>query len=412
VLPSLADLVSAVTATEALASIYQIANALGLTTTAWQPLGMARTILSTMSQVVAATSSYISLVAQGGYATTAALMVDSNGNPITAWMDLVSSDNYGNTRNPAIQAAGDVAFANVSAVPYSIPVGGFKMKNPMSGATYSNTAVATIAPSGSPPTPQYSLVSMAADLAYPGSSGTFATGTPVLITGQPGVTAQALGTHGSATSLVGSDAETNAALLVRDLAKLGSIAPNGAESALIYVATTAPANLGPGAQAIIAITGPLSTPVTRAFDTVALHTGIVSLYVANDNGPCSSGDVAIVQALEQGLAVPTDMTLTVMPAIAAPIVVTATIYVSGAAGSISADASAAVAEVFAGVPIGGIVGSGSGEVPLSTIYTAISSASPFIVEIDLAAPAGNVSLSLGEVPVLDPSSTFTVVVVS
>ena len=411
-LPQLADLVTAVTSTQALASIYQVANALGLTTTAWQPLGMARTILATMSQVAAAASSYVALVAQGGYATTAALMVDSNGNPITAWMDLVSANNYGNTRNPASQASGLVAFANVTGTPWYPAVGAFKVKNPATGATYSNVRIASIEGSSSPPTPQYSLVEMTADLAFPGSSGTFASGTPILMTPLPGVTSATLGTNGSAASLIGTDAETNAALLVRDLAKLGAIAPNGASSALIYVATTAPANLGPIAALIIASDGLPSAPVTRAFDSSDPYSGITTLYVANAAGPCSSGDAVIVADLEQALAVPTDMTLITIPAEGTAVVVTAVIYVTGAAGSVAAAAAAAVATMLGEVPIGGVTGATAGIVPRSAFFAAINDVSPFISEIVLTLPSADVTLTLGHVPTLDGSSTFTVVVVS
>lgn len=409
-LVTLAALISTITSTDALASMYQIASALGLTTTAWQPLGMANTILTTMSQVVASASAYVSAIAQGGYATTAALMIDANGNPITGWMDLVSYNGYGNTRNPAVPAEGLICFSNVTSTPYPYTPGALIIKNPSTGALYANTEQVSINGTFSS-TAQQTLIEMAATPAWTGSLGTFVSGTPILVNPPAGVTVLALGAGGSAATLVGTDAETNAQLLTRDLAKLGAIAPNGAPGALEYVATTAPQNLGPIAAVITDIYGFPSAPVTRAYEQLAPFTGITTLYVANAAGGCSTGDAAIVQQLEQALAVPTDMTLVVVGATNQAILVEATIWVLGAAGSIAAEAAAAVVDMFSFIPIGGVTTYSSNLVPLSAFYSAINAVSPLIVEIEFGFPAGDVVIPNGSVPTLDGSSTFTVIVV-
>ena len=99
------------------------------------------------------------------------------------------------------------------------------------------------------------------------------------------------------------------------------------------------------------------------------------------------------------------------PAGAQNIVVTATIYVTGTAAGLASAASAACQEYLASIPIGGTNGATNGEVPLSGFYSALQSISPNITEIDIAAPSSNIGISVGFVPVLDPSSSFAIVVV-
>lgn len=402
-LPTLAQLVQVVTASNAYNSILTIAQQLGLSTTSWAPLGMARTILSTMSQIVASASGSVNLVAQGGYATTAAAMVDSNGQPITTWMDVVSSEQYNVLRNPAVAAEGVVAFANAQSVPYGpFAVGTLHLKNATTGDTFSNTLnTEQIFGNAGSTIPFNSLVHFEADVA---GLGTSVNGTVlVLTTPLAGVSVLPLGSAGSSTGLIGTPAESNAALLTRDLNKLGSLAPNGAGGALEYVATT---------QSIIAMYGTVSAPVTRAAEQLNGFTGITTLWIANADGPALSGDVAIVQAAEQALAVPTGMTLVVAAASEHTIVVTVTIYVLGSAGSVAADAAALVSLYFSLLPIGGTNGSTLGEVPRTGITASIQAANQLgITEIDYASPLTNIALAVNEVPVLDPASSFTVVVV-
>jgi hypothetical protein len=106
------------------------------------------------------------------------------------------------------------------------------------------------------------------------------------------------------------------------------------------------------------------------------------------------------------------MTLLVVPASSVYIVVTATIYIMGSSGGIAAAAQANVEEYLSLVPIGGLNGSSAGEVPQTGILSAIQITYEFLItEIDLVSPSGNTNVGVGGVPILDPSSTFTVVVV-
>jgi hypothetical protein len=389
-LPSLATLIAVVTPANALSNILSIAQGLGLSTTAWQPLGMARTIFTTMSQVVAAATGNVNLIAQGGYATTAAQMVDTNGLPITTWMDLVSLENYGNRRNPAVAAEGSVTFSNITNVYHGpFPAGTFHLTNPITGATYTNTFGFAIDGTSSPPTPVSITANFAADT--PGAGGTAFEGLVlVMATPIPGVSVQPL-----AADMVGTDAETNNALLLRDIAKLGALSDNGAQGALIYVATT---------PNIIAGYGVVSAPITRAFGQLNTGTGTVTLYVANSDGAATGPDCAIVQAAEQAIAVPTGMTVVVAPSGEQSINVNATIFVTGPTAGISTIAEEAILAYFATVPINGVNGEDEGILPYSGVLAALQTSSQFITSIDMTEPAGDTDMTIGSVPILGGAS--------
>ncbi len=404
-IPSLGSLIKGVSPANALTNILTIAADLGLSTTSWGPLGAILTILETIATVVSEGSVEVSLIAQGGYASTAAAMVDSNGNPIATWMDLVGLDNYDAIRNPAVPASGLVAFSNITNVPRGpFAAGAVHLRHPVTGATYSNTVAGEqIYGTGTPPTPFYSVMHFAADAAWSGASGTMTGGiVPALTTPYPGVSAVALGLHGSSPALVGTDAEVNAAFLARCRAKLQAIAPNGANGALVYVATT------PG---LVALWGVVSAPITRARRYLDVASGVVYLYLANADGPALTGDAAVVQLAETALAQPTGMNLVCVSAINASIVVAALIYTTNFAPGQDSLAASATAAYFASLSIGGTNLAVEGVVPISGILNAIQEAlPPGVTGINLAAPTTNAVLpSPDAVPTLDPSSTFTIV---
>ena len=404
-LPTLAALVQAVTPATALSSILGIANGLGLSTTSWGPFGMVITILETMSEVVAQGSVDVAYIAQGRYLSTACAMTDSNGDPVTEWARLAASEDYGVTFVDAVQAEGMVALCNVLALsrgPYAD--GALHLKHPTTGATYTSSGVVTIAAASSPTSATYTLVDFVADAAYSGTSGTAVPGTVLgMTTPIPGVSCAALGSNRS-SALVGTDAESNAHLFARCMAKLGSIAPNGAAGALKYVATT---------PSFAALYGTLSAPITRAETALNTDNGTVTVTIANASGGPISGDVAIIQQACQAWAAPTGMTVVVQAAGNQTILVDANIYVTGPAGTLSTDASAAVTEYFANIPIGGTNLYFNGVVPTSGILSAIQSVGTAgqITGINLPSPSANVFMGSTSVPVLSVYSAFVVITV-
>ena len=201
---SLLDLVTPVTQPQALASELQIATTIGLPVTAWQTVGIALSILETNGQIVSNFSGTIAFIAQGGYASYAALMVDPTGVPVTTWMDLISLDNYNNTRIPAVYAAVDSTGFSVTnasgTTPPTFQIGQLIVSNPTTGAQYANTATVTLTASATTPVAIAALVAGAASTS--GANSVTNIVKPIL-----GCTCN------NSKALVGQDAETNAALL-------------------------------------------------------------------------------------------------------------------------------------------------------------------------------------------------------
>ena len=100
---TVSDLLSVSTQADALQLELTICAALGLPTTAWQPLSPEMAILGTNSQIISSYSVTVSQIAQGGFASSAAIipgtgtLVDGNGYT-TTWMDLISVNNYNVSR--------------------------------------------------------------------------------------------------------------------------------------------------------------------------------------------------------------------------------------------------------------------------------------------------------------------------
>jgi len=283
---TLSDLVTPSSAADILSLELTTAQNLGLPITSWQPLDPSRTIFQINGQVASFYSSTVALIAQGGYLSYAATMVDAYGNPITGWMDLVGQNQYNVTRVPPTSAAGPVSVTNATGTSYAYsPSSPLQFQNASTGATYTSTGTGTVSPSTS------STVQVQADQNWIGQPGTSGSGVVlVLLTPLAGVTVNAL-----TASLVGSNAELNANYLTRCQSKLASLSPNGGKGAYVYVAESIPVfgSVLPTGATFLAPTSTqpygVTTAVTRT--TVALNTGsgIVTAYVANANGAVPGG---------------------------------------------------------------------------------------------------------------------------
>lgn len=392
--PSLAELVTPLTATDALEQLLLIEQVLGVPVTAWQALGIGRTIYETMAQEFADNSSIINFIAQGGYASYASQMVDPNGAPVTSWMDLIASEVYGISRIGAQYASLDdtqFILTNPDAQSYGpFGPGELHFGNAVTGATYHNTATVTIAPSTT------TGVAIIADQI--GSAGTSAPSQITqMITPQGGVTCS------NNSTATGFDAETNAALYLRCIAKLGSLSPNGAALAYYFVATSILDPTQPFYNPL------LSKPITRA--KTITGAGTVDLYIANDDGAPSTGDTAIVDAAIQAWCVPLGVTAITHKATNLSIAVTYTAYVPAASGTtitlVENAVAAALTSLFRQYPIGGMVETSSNEVPVESIrgniFAAIAKLVPAYIariSVTVSVPAADTSVATTEVPVL------------
>jgi hypothetical protein len=149
-----------------LADLIQIAQQVGLDTTAWQPGGPERTILAIAAVALAQEDSLVSQFNQGGFLDFAAagtvtfynidgtttvkpitpdpsiLSQNPDGSP--GWLDLLASSRYGVTRIDATYATGPLAIVKQSAGTVSFNPGTYHVANTSTGKTYSNASALSI----------------------------------------------------------------------------------------------------------------------------------------------------------------------------------------------------------------------------------------------------------------------------
>jgi hypothetical protein len=398
---SVADLLTVTTQADALALELTICTAFGLPTTAWQALSPEMAILGTNSQIVATYSATVNQIAQGGFASSAATipgvgaLVDGNGFT-TTWMDLCSVNFYNVNRVPATFANGLVPVNNTGAISYPFGVGQLHFQNAITGATYSNTTTGTILAGA-----VNFNINVQADAPFPGNSGTTPAGqTLVLLTPLSGVTPQPL-----VVSLIGNNVETNAALLTRCFAKLGSLSPNGAAQAYVYVATTIPtaATQSTATFPFNVLPYTVSAPITRVATALNPVTGSVGVYVANASGAPPGGDVTTVFNAIQNLSTPLSVTVTVSPVGTVPLNLLFNVFVLASSGlSVAAilnNIDTAIAAFCSTVPIGGETGSIPNIVPYDQLIDVIFNANKGTVDLQLLNPSGNLAIAPTAVPV-------------
>lgn len=396
---SLADLVTPSTQPEALAASLAICTALGLPTTAWQPIQAIPTVMATNAQIAADASTIRARIAQGGYPSYAAQMVDGNGVEVTSWMDLIAKEFYNVTRNSATPATGPVPLSNTGGTSYPFtPANPLRFQNPVSGATYATTGTGSVLASS------VTSVSVSADAAYVGTRGITGAGAVLtMLTPLAHVTALPL-----VTSLVGNGQESNAALLARGQGKIANISPNGPTQAYDYVAQSIPVGT-PSAVAPYAV----SSQITRSTAYSNPGSGTVQFTVANAAGPPTSADLAVVSAAIQNQVVPMSVLATVQAATAFSLTLGFIVAVKASAGltatQIITNIEAVLANFVASVPIGGFNAHAVGYnnyIPYNDIVALILFSNGGTVDVALAPFAGcgggYGQLAVTDVPVLAP----------
>lgn len=257
-----------------------LANAvtLGLSTTAWQAGGIARTILAIVATVEAARDTLISSMAQGGFLASASSVTPDPATPSTwsgatwtpGYLDILADGVYNVQRTGAVYAAGSLTVTgDATAGTATFQPGTYHVASTVSPfRTYSNTAAFTVSPSSTQQVPCNADV-----------IGTGSTSAPGTIT-QP-VTSLVGVTVTNAASFVGFDAESNALLVARCRAKIQALSPNGPGGAYVYFALSAyTIRLAANGGTI----SPMTAPITRAVVVTNPATGQVDLYVANAAG--------------------------------------------------------------------------------------------------------------------------------
>ena len=385
---TLEELTAPLSVAEVKAAIYAAIEALGVKTTSWKPGAIARTIIAGNAIVLSAFSMLQQELAKSGFIELA------SGD----WLVVVAKEVYDVDKNNGTFASGLVTLTNTAGGVFSVGIGDVIALNTTTGKTYRNTEAFTLAASGEE-TVAFQAVELGADsTASPGDVDDLET---VLL----GVTVS------NAAALVGQDAETDAQLRERCLAKTATLSPNGPGDAYRYVAFSAMTSDGQPAG------------VTRATVTPD-GMGNVAVVVADGAGSLTGtvGDLATalgaVDEAIQTQVVPLAVTATVAAATAQAVAVTYEVWVKSTSGLTETQLGDAIdlalTNYFADVPIGGVRKvAGSGYVFTDAIVSVIGAAvgQANLIDLDLALPPADLVITADFAPVAG-TLTRTVNIVS
>lgn len=470
------DLFTPATESQWLQTLLTNAGTLGLSTTSWQPGGMARTIFAIMARSFAAEDQIISTMAQGGFLDYAALVTPDPSTSPTAlpgWLDVLADSVYNCQRIQATYASGTVNFNNFTSNAYGpFAPGTFHIANGSTGKTYSNTQTLSIAANSIT-----ANVPFAADVA--GAASTSAPGTITTI-----VTTVIGPTVTNPGAFVGANAESNTALVARCRARLAALSPNGPKDAYRFFALSAnqylpaadqlttPVNralvqadsstghvlttVASGAGAVPGVAGLAITNATNASPivlTVGSTTGIINgsqVYVSGvqgntaangywfaagvtpttlqlqsstgngsyvaSTGVLESGDLGLVDEVIQANCVPLTVTAITQSATAHNVAIVVNVWVPAAqTANVTGAMTTALATYFANLPIGGLSdpnGAYTNVVPFDAVLGAAYAAAPYIQQVTMTMNGGTSNISLGATEVAVISPAIVVNVFS
>ena len=372
---SLDDLIGTETRESVNGSLLAIASALGLRTTAWQS---GQPIRSFLSVVATKFSDYTAVRAQLARAGFLDLSSDD-------WLTFVAANFYGVTRRDAAPAIGYVTLTNAGLEPYVLEAGDLILSHVTSGKLYRNTASVTL-----PASTTLADVPIQSD-----EVGSDSDAAPDAITVLVSTLLDVTVTNPLA--VLGADEETDVELRVRCREQQAATSPMGPKDVYAYVAKT------PAYSAT-------SAPITRTSQDLDITTGEGTTYLATAGGAPSAADVAIVQAAHDVWAEPQAFLNTAAGASNLSVAITAAISVSTSltVAEVKAAVAVALARYFRTLPIGGhVVPPAGGLVYLDAVKSAIIGSTPGVVLVTLAAPAADVAVAAGEVPILG-TATLTV----
>jgi hypothetical protein len=385
---ALADLIVPTTEDAELSALLTEAASRGLVTTTWQEGDPELTILEVLADELALDSKFAALTTRAGFLDLA-VPTDADTAAdvalLTIMLRVLARSMFGVAFIEATFATCTARLTNATASAIPIAAGDLTFAHDTSGATYRNTTGGTI-PAGS-----HLDVSIMAEVA--GSGGSAVVGSiTTMVTPILGVTAS------NTTAAIGTDAESNEALVRRCRASLGALSPNGPARAYEFVALSAVRSDG-------------TTVGVNRVRTVG-GTGSVAVFIATASGDVPGGDVTIVNAAIQASAVSIGVTATVASATEVAVPVTVDVYVRSAANlstaAVQAAVSARLGTFFAELPIGGralpgeTLGSGvSGHVFRDAIIGEVwRSVQSSAVQVDVTAPSADVDLAEYEVATL------------
>jgi hypothetical protein len=272
-MPNLADMVETNTTTDVVNLLLGVANNIGLSLSSWNPLGVGRAIVQSVSTIISLYTNTVADLAQGGYASYAAQMRGADGSDVTQWLDLRGQDQYNVLRRQATYAScASTGFSVTTGTTAggTFQAGQFHVANPTTGATYTNTAAVNFLANQSTPCP------IQADV--PGTASSSGAGQITQL-----VTPIAGATCTNSAALVGTNIETNAGYFARCVTKLGAISTAGPAAAYDFAVQTLtqvdPAGVLPSPPYLLS-----GGAITRSFTRANTQTGVVTTVCGNSTG--------------------------------------------------------------------------------------------------------------------------------
>lgn len=322
---SVTDLFTATSAADIRQSMVDNLVAVGVPADQWVKGGVASTMLTVISILMALTSSAIASIINGFFLPTATGIS----------LKLLATYMYGITLPEATFASGNVVLTNTGGGSYSQAIGSYTALNPTTKVTYTNSAAFTLAPSSTATVPMTATTVGSAGNAAPGAINTN-------VTSLLGVTVT------NPAALAGVDAPSDASIRTLCINKLGALSVRGVRTAYAYAVQTA-LNSTTGAP----------VNINRWSISAASHTGTVTTYVASPSGVPATDDVTGVATNIELIARPEAVTAIVTAATALSYAPTVVVWASLAAGTTATDAKtaidAALITFIATYPIGGVL---------------------------------------------------------
>jgi len=343
-------LFTAETALRLLQTGLELAAALGLNTTSWRVGDAEITLFKFLSEALAVRDLAATKFIRGGYLSTA----------VGEWLTLRAKDTFGVDRTAGTYATPSVTLLNSGGGAYHPGAGEVIVKASSTGVTFRSTEDLSLA---SGPGTSDTIMLVADEEGSAGSVGV--DDIDEIITTMLGVTIS------SSTAATGIEEQSDASLVTKALATLGSLSANGPPDAYDAVALDED------------LTG--SPEVTRSATSEDSDDGTVTVWIAGSSGAVSSGAVSLVQSAVERWATPATVTPTVVSATDDPQAIVYEVSADDVPATAEADINALTCEYVASMQIGGHV---SLSALHSLAYAYLSDAGASTIEIEVTSPVG------------------------
>lgn len=377
------ELVTPLTRAEVEAKIYAALAARGVTTTAWKPGSVVRTMIAASAIVMSAFSELTAKATRTGFAELAE----------GKWLTLVAWHGRRVARVEATYAEGSITLVNAGGGIYAMDADDLIVASVESGKQYRNTEGFSLGALETVTIGVRAIEAGAASTAAPGEITSLVT--PLL-----GVSCS------NAAPVVGADAETDAELRARYDERLGALSPLGPWDAYTYAARMATRADGSRVGVSRVRTVPDGAGGVTVY--VATASGGVSGTASNPATDLGAVDEAIAQSAE-----PLAITAAAASAAVVPVPVTYKLWILNTSGLSPAQIAETVEDAlvawFAVQPIGGHRAGVTGKLYHDAIRTVIGASIPQIYHVELTAPAADVVLAASEVAVLGAVTPTSIV---